>query len=67
LPSGLNAALRRLIPPSEDDNKDFIILPGSIPLHDGSCRNELVYYLPGGWDPVIERDIDGDRAETTTS
>jgi predicted AAA+ superfamily ATPase len=49
----------------KDDNKDFIILPGSIPLHDGNCRNELVYYLPAGWDPVIERDIDGDRAETT--
>ncbi len=49
----------------KDDNKDLMILPGSMPLHDGSCRNELVYYLPAGWDPVIERDIDGDRAETT--
>src|SRR5262249_8312330 len=49
----------------KDDNKDFMILPGSIPLHDGSTRNELTYYLPAGWDPVIERDIDGERAETT--
>src|SRR5215813_10005925 len=49
----------------KDDNKDLMIMPGSIPLYDGSCRNELVYYLPAGWDPVIERDIDGDRAETT--
>ena len=49
----------------KDDNKDLMILPGSIPLHDGSCRNGLVYYLPAGWDPVIEHDIDGDRAETT--
>jgi predicted AAA+ superfamily ATPase len=49
----------------KDDNKDLIILPGSIPLHDGSTRNELTYYLPAGWDPVIERDIDGDQAETT--
>lgn len=49
----------------KDDNKDLMILPGSIPLHDGSSRNELTYYLPGGWDAVIERDIDGDRAETT--
>ncbi len=49
----------------KDDNKDLMILPGSIPLHDGSTRNELTYYLPAGWDPVIERDIDGDRAETT--
>jgi uncharacterized protein len=48
-----------------DDNKDLLILPGSLPLYDGSCRNELTYYLPAGWDAVIERDIDGDRAETT--
>jgi predicted AAA+ superfamily ATPase len=49
----------------KDDNKDLMILPGSLPLYDGSTRNELTYYLPAGWDPVIERDIDGDRAETT--
>ena len=49
----------------KDDNKDLMILPGSLPLHDGRRRNELTYYLPAGWDPVIERDIDGDRAETT--
>lgn len=49
----------------KDDNKDLLIMPGSLPLHDGSSRNELTYYLPGGWDAVIERDIDGDRAETT--
>jgi len=49
----------------KDDNKDLLILPGSLPLHDGSTRNELTQYLPGGWDAVIERDIDGDRAETT--
>jgi predicted AAA+ superfamily ATPase len=49
----------------QDDNKDQLIMPGSLPLHDGSTRNELVYYLPAGWDAVIERDIDGGRAETT--
>lgn len=49
----------------KDDNKDLLIMPGSLPLHDGSSRNELTYYLPAGWDAVIERDIDGDRAETT--
>ena len=49
----------------KDDNKDLMILPGSLPLYDGSTRNELTYYLPAGWDAVIERDIDGDRAETT--
>jgi predicted AAA+ superfamily ATPase len=49
----------------KDDNKDLLILPGSLPLQDGSTRNELTYYLPAGWDAVIEGDIDGDRAETT--
>lgn len=49
----------------KDDNKDLLILPGSLPLQDGSTRNELAYYLPAGWDAVIERDIDGERAETT--
>ena len=49
----------------QDDNKDLMILPGSLPLYDGSTRNELIYYLGPGWDPVIDRDIDGERAETT--
>ena len=49
----------------KDDNKDLMILPGSLPLDDGSSRNELTYYLPAGWDAVVEKDIDGDRAETT--
>jgi predicted AAA+ superfamily ATPase len=47
------------------DNKDLLILPGSLPLSDGDVRNEMTYLLPPGWDPVIEKDIDGDRAETT--
>ena len=49
----------------QDNNKDLMILPGSLPLYDGSARNELIYYLGPGWDPVIDRDIDGERAETT--
>lgn len=49
----------------QDNNMDLMILPGSLPLYDGSARNELVYYLGPGWDPVIDRDIDGERAETT--
>lgn len=46
-------------------NKDYLILPGSLPLADGPTRNEFTAYLPAGWDPVIERDVDGERAETT--
>lgn len=49
----------------KDENQDLMILPGSLPLYDGGSRNELVYYLQAGWDAVLERDIDGERAETT--
>lgn len=49
----------------KDNNQDYMILPGSLPLADADVRNELLYYLPPGWDPVIESDIDGERAETT--
>jgi len=49
----------------QDNNKDLMILPGSLPLYDSSARNELIYYLGPGWDPVIDRDVDGERAETT--
>ena len=50
----------------KDGINDPLLMPGSLPLYDADVRNEMVYYLPNGWDPVIERDIDGDRAETTT-
>ena len=46
-------------------NHDLMILPGSLPLGDSEVRNELTYLLSPGWEPVIETDIDGDRAETT--
>ncbi len=49
----------------KDQNQDLMILPGSLPLYDGNTRNELTYYLAPGWDAVLEKDIDGDRAETT--
>lgn len=49
----------------QDDNKDLMILPSSLPLYDGGARNELIYYLGAGWDAVMDRDIDGERAETT--
>lgn len=46
-------------------NNDLMIQPGSLPLFDSDTRNEAVYYLPQGWDPVLERDVDGERAATT--
>jgi predicted AAA+ superfamily ATPase len=49
----------------KDNDKDPLIMPGSFPLADGDTRNEFINYLPQGWDPVVERDVDGERAETT--
>jgi len=48
----------------QDNDKDLMILPGSLPLYDGSARNELIAHLGPGWDPVMDRDVDGDGAET---
>ena len=45
------------------DNRDLLILPGSIPLDDSAVRNELVKYLPAGWDPIVDKDVDGPNAE----
>ncbi|CAK0738815.1 conserved hypothetical protein [Gammaproteobacteria bacterium] len=49
----------------KENNRDLMVQPGSLPLYDGCSRNDLTCYLPPGWEVVIERDIDGDRAETT--
>ncbi len=49
----------------KDDNKDLMILPGCLPLYDGGARTELTCHLQNGWDAVIDRDVDGERAETT--
>lgn len=46
-------------------NADLMIMPGSLPLADSDVGNEMTYLLPNGWPAVIERDIDGDRADTT--
>ena len=47
-----------------DNNQNLLIQPADMPLYDADVRNEAIYYLPQGWDPVLETDIDGNRAET---
>lgn len=47
-----------------NENADWMIMPGSLPLDDRGTRDALVVYLTPGWDAVLEADIDGDRAET---
>ncbi|MGF1869690.1 ATP-binding protein [Photobacterium indicum] len=46
-----------------DNNQDALIMPGSIPLSDSLVRNKSIHYLPQGWEPVLEREVDGTRSE----
>nr|WP_300311458.1 DUF499 domain-containing protein [Halomonas sp.] len=43
-------------------NRDALIMPGSLPLEDSSVRDKSLHYLPQGWQPVIEREVDGPRS-----
>lgn len=45
-----------------NNDKDPLIMPGSLPLDDAVVRNKSIHYLPNGWEPVIEREIDGPRS-----
>lgn len=47
-----------------DNNQDALIMPGSIPLDDSLVRNKSIHYLPQGWEPVLEREVDGARSES---
>ncbi|WP_462174543.1 ATP-binding protein [Pseudoalteromonas gelatinilytica] len=49
-----------------DNNQDALIMPGSLPLDDSLVRNKSIHYLPQGWEPVIESEVDGPRATTTS-
>lgn len=44
------------------ENRDPIIMPGSIPLDDINVRTKSIHYLPQGWEPIIESEIDGIRS-----
>lgn len=46
-------------------NSDAMILPGSIPLNDPMVRNKSIHYLATGWEPVIEKEVDGNNSEPT--
>jgi hypothetical protein len=46
-----------------EGNSDLLLMPGSLPLDDATVRTALTIYLPPGWDPVLERDVDGPRSE----
>ena len=44
------------------NDQSLLIMPGSIPLHDESVRNEMLRYLPENWPAIIETDIDGEAS-----
>ncbi|SEP62692.1 hypothetical protein SAMN05421693_102107 [Ectothiorhodospira magna] len=44
------------------ENRDALIMPGSLPLEDSTVRHKSIHYLPQGWEPVIEREVDGPRS-----
>ncbi len=43
----------------ESNDRSPLILPASIPLDDPGIVSQLTGYLPGGWETVIEKDVDG--------
>jgi hypothetical protein len=44
------------------DDKNLMILPGTIPVDDARVNSELTKYLEEGWDPVVRTDVDGPHA-----
>jgi hypothetical protein len=44
------------------DDKNLLIMPGTIPLDESRVHSELVKYLENSWDPVIRSDVDGPNA-----
>ena len=46
-----------------DNNQDALIMPGSIPLDDTQVQNKSIHYLPQGWEPILEREVDGPQSE----
>ena len=45
-----------------NNDKDALIMPASLPLDDAVVRNKSIHYLPTGWEPVMESEIDGPRS-----
>ncbi|MBE3561874.1 MAG: DUF499 domain-containing protein, partial [Ktedonobacteraceae bacterium] len=46
----------------QSEDKNLLILPASVAVGDAEIKSELAKYLEDNWDPVIEKDIDGQHA-----
>ena len=44
------------------DDRNLMIMPGTVPLDQSSVSSELSRYLSDGWDPIITTDIDGSNS-----
>jgi hypothetical protein len=44
-------------------DRSLLIQPGSLPLDTPRVRDEILRYLPEGWNTVMDRDVDGERSE----
>ena len=45
------------------DDRSLLIMPGSIAIDAPRVREELLRYLPEGWNAVVDKDVDGDSAD----
>lgn len=45
-------------------NSDLMIMPGALPLNS-EVKSDFISYLPVGWDPVVDGDVDGTRSEAS--
>lgn len=46
----------------EQGDKSPIILPAHIPLLEQRVISEIIHFLPDGWEPVLEKDVDGESS-----
>jgi hypothetical protein len=46
----------------ERDDRNLLILPGSLPMDDPGVQYELTRYLDDNWVPIIESDVDGPQS-----
>lgn len=46
----------------EQEDKSPLILPAHIPLLDQRVISEIIHFLPDGWEPVLEKDVDGESS-----
>lgn len=45
-----------------DQDSSPLIMPGTLPLADSMVAADLTAYLPSGWKPILEADVDGESS-----